>query len=366
MAVYGNVLLAQERSNFGSALDIGDFLSFVQETTYDINLMFEKAEMIHVLKEENTSLSIPKNFFEPEEAKKTLLQKVKEIISNFIAMVKKAFAKLAEIIHKKYMETNLQDKFISRYKDIVTFSNLEKARDNGWKGIPKTIPMINKIADIKDSKLYTEMTDDIFLTDENYVNVDRDIEPIISARSLDDAEKIYNEFVKKLEKFKSDSDRENTFSYISKNNMEATLKKSAKNSYFVISKTEREEDKYYFPIPEPFAKTKKLAEEGQSYIKQFRDSNQHFIKNIKMNKDVEMANLNSYKGSGSNVSEDKDNNKIMIMYYKARYKYTAAYVQRSTKVLNTVVNLIKMQYITAIQNYIHCVYAVKKYVNKEA
>jgi hypothetical protein len=63
--------------------------------------------MIQVLKEENTSLSVPRNFFESEKVKKTLLQKIKEIISNFIAMVKKAFVKLAEAIHKKYMETNL-------------------------------------------------------------------------------------------------------------------------------------------------------------------------------------------------------------------------------------------------------------------
>lgn len=366
MAIYGNMLLTHENFDTRSGLDIGDFLSFVQETTYDIDLMFEKVDMIHVLKEENTSLTIPNEFkFEPEKMKKTLLEKVKEIYSNFIAMIKKAFTNLAEVIHKKYMETNLQDKYISRFKDIVTFDNLKKAKNNGWVGVHASIPMINKLADVRDSQLYSDINEGLFETDDEYINIERDIDPIAKSQSISDAKEKYQEFEKKLKKFKSDSRKENNVSY-GINNVYTAAFKGVQNAYYTVTNDKSEDGKYYFPNPEGFIKTKKLAEEGQSIIKQYKNSNQAFIKNIKMNKDVEMQNLKSFKSSGSNVTDDKDSNQIMIMYYKARYKFTAAFVQRSTKILDAVISLIKTQHSYAIISYMVYVHAIKKYVIKEA
>jgi hypothetical protein len=109
-----------------------------------------------------------------------------------------------------------------------------------------------------------------------------------------------------------------------------------------------------------------LAEQGQSYIKHYRNSNQSFIKNLKMNQNVDMVNLKSFKGHGSNVQDDKDINEIMIMYYKARYSYTTAFIERCTKILNGVINIIKMQCNFAIQNYIQYISAIKRYVKIEA
>ena len=48
MAVYGNIIMEQNRS-----MDMSDFIDFFQETTSQLELMFERANVIQSLKEAN-------------------------------------------------------------------------------------------------------------------------------------------------------------------------------------------------------------------------------------------------------------------------------------------------------------------------
>ena len=99
MAVYGNYIhenVFEEKSS----ITMENLLLFIQETTYDMDIMFEKANFLSVLREDN-ELAIKKDFikFEPEEVKKTFVQKAKEVIQRFIKWVK-------EEIHEEVKEEN--------------------------------------------------------------------------------------------------------------------------------------------------------------------------------------------------------------------------------------------------------------------
>ena len=379
MAVYGNIIMEQNRS-----MDMSDFIDFFQETTSQLELMFERANVIQSLKEANVLLEdVPAAVkpvvtnSEPEKVKKTLLEKVKEIWVKFVQMVKNAFEKLANAIHNKYMEINFVDKIVSKNKNIVTFENLKKAKENGWVGMPTNVPMINKIADPTDSKLYKDMelyniqsnnnskstTSADF---DNLISTEDDIDPILSAESLEDAKEKYKKFEEKLKKFNEDKKRENKSGNYTRNSFasaDPTSFWSSKNAkgvehaYFTITNIKSEDGKYYMPSSDGFLRTKELAEKGQFIIKNIKNSSQIAIKNLKGEKDIEMNNLKSYQKS----KVDSEANQIIILYYKAKYMYSKSYISRMTKIMNTVLSIIREQHIIAINAYIHYVKAIKKY-----
>ena len=350
MNIYGNNIL---KYNY---ITTENFFDILEESENNIEKIFDS---FSIIKENDDTLSLVDK--KSEEAKKTLIQKIKELVNKFVQFCKDLFKKVSEKIKQIYLNTNFVDEFVSKFKDKMTFQNMLKAKENGWKGIPNHIPMINHVANLSDSKLAKAIEEDYGLY--TVVTLD-DIDPIIKAKDLEDAKDKYNEFETKLKKFKSEIDVEDSESYLFSNNGAKfdILGTKIGQAYFVISKDISEDGNHYYPtIIDCFQKTKIFAEEGEKNIKKIAYEYKKYVNEFIVSKQVTNSNIKSYNNGGSNHTGDNETDNINILYYKAIYKYQSAVMQRTAKITKAVLGVLKEQHSTSIKFYMHCVQGIKKY-----
>lgn len=367
MAIYGNSAYATMSLTEDKMVSVSEMFNFINESDMEMACMFERANIVQIIKEDNTELAIPTNVEDssnPETVKKTVIEKVKELINKFISFVKTSFQKLVEGLKKFYIEHNIQDSIISKWKDKVTWENLQMAREKGWKGCPITSPMIGKHASVTESGLYQNIY-------ENNIKVEKDIDPIILAEDYSNAKKIYDSFKVKCNNFKKEVEIvESPDIYKWRADFDLDVGRSG-TTYFIITATQHEVGgvKYYYPNKDGFISTKSFAETGEKKIKELQFGAKDAIKQMNLSKDVELNNMKSYKNGGSNVSEDKEINKISILYYKARYEYASTMIFMKSKIMQSVIKVLKEQHQYAIKCYGHFISAYhisQKKVVKEA
>lgn len=365
MAIYGNyaknMSMVEEKS-----ITIDGFLDFLAESDLQTMIMFEKADFITVLKEDNlllTDKSGKTDGNDSEKVRKNIIQTVKDLIKKFIDAVKNLFQNLSEKLTEAYNKINFVDDYVSKYAKDVNYTNLTTAKTKGWKGIHESIPMVYDTIDLEDSVFFRQLTD---ASNPNFIN-ESEIDEIISSKSLDEAKEKYNEFNKKVIKIgaeykalKLDSDLSYQSSLLRLQSSLAKLTgKYAKKPLVVPANIE---DGYYFPDKELFAKTKNFAENGQKIIKDVKNSYKPMINNIKLDQKVDLSNMKSYKSGGVNATDDKETNQINILYYKAKYKYSSYFLQRCTDTIKYVVAMYRSQHLAAIRFYVECVKTINKYV----
>ena len=340
-----------------------EFIEYFQESDYKMRILFEKEEIIYSIQEANESElqlpSIVKNIEftvgEPEKVKKTLFEWIKEIFDKFIQAIKDLFDKLQKIVYNFYIRTNFIDDIVSRFKSKVTYQNLEKAKEKGWKGlsIEKSEALINREADTYISTLFQDKQKDDYIKEEEIIS-------IIKSKDLEDAKEKYNIFNERLKKFKEAKSMENKFVYNIRLGMGLYNDLDTYTGFFG-SYTDKEQ-KYYFPATKQFALTKEFAESGQSKIKKIKENYNYLTKELSQQKIFFLNNLKSFKKNGSNITEDKETNQINILYYKAQYEFSSAYISRTKKIVSTVVSMLKDQHRIAIRTYTVMAMAINKYV----
>lgn len=358
MAVYGCIPLQQERDR--GYMSFNEFFDFVQESDYEVKRIFENIEMINVLQEDNTSLAIPSKFEytqNSEKLKTTLIEKVKELYNKFTIFVKDLFEKVAKALHEMYMKTNLTDKFISQFKDKVTFKNMIIAKEKGWKGIPNSILLINRLADPSDSHLYKEMNLETIRFKKDKITVEADIDPIIRAEDYKKAYYAYIEFKDKLKKFESNKKYEEEWLYRFSNTAEIKFGGDIEDAFLLKTNNTSEDGNHYYPTIELFTKTKSLAENGQALIKKLSQSGKNSVKLLDLDKEVD---FNNWK-SASKANTEDETRRINALYYKAKYEYTSMVIKRSSGVVRAVTELNRSQHRHAIKAYFEFVKAYNKY-----
>lgn len=361
MAIYGKYTVKDDPV-LEKALSFESFVDFMNESNKQMEIMFEKTDMIQILREENASLAIPTklNFTgNPEEVKKSVFERIKEIVKKFVDMVKKAFSDLADKIHEMYMNNNFMDDIMSKNKSIVTWDNLEKAKEKGWKGLPKSIPSIIKPADIKDSEFYRNMESES--DREKMIDFDKDIAPIASSKSLEDAQNLYEKFMEKYNFMKNSEKDENTSSYQSKKRIDAMFDLDGTATYkfyFGISNDSKYEG-YYYPIPLMFKNTKMFAENGQKGIKDVKNGSNISIKNMKLEKVMNSDQMKNLAKETKN--DDNEIAKIQLLYCKASYQYSSVKLSTATKILKATLQILRAQHRYAILGYMQFVSAIKRF-----
>lgn len=360
MSVYGNFIYDNIEEK---AMSMIDFASYIEECDNRIFGMFNN---LGILNEVENELSIPTQIEfnkDPEKAKKTIIQTIKELIAKFIATVKKLFITISEKIHEAYVKISFVDKFVSIYKDKVTYNNLQKALSNGWKGLlVGQYKVINRIANPSDSKIYQNLHSVFEFDKEIDIN---DIDAIISANSLEASKEKYDKFKEKLLAFKNSTEKEDPIYYIYDNVINAEKTGYNDNLFFGCFGQPTDEDgKYYMPYRVHFEKTKSFAENGESNIKQLKHGYNRSIKCLNLNKKIELSNWKSFEKGGANYSKE-DATQINALYCKARYELASAIIKRSSKVLNAVVETVKSEHKIAIATYIQFVHAIIKHVKFE-
>lgn len=360
MGVYSRPIMEEKIISFE------EFVEYFQESDYQMRMMFEKEELVYSIQEANDSeLQLPSivrnvefTAGEPEKVKKTLIEWIKETFSKFIQAIKDLFDKVSKAIYDFYMRTNFIDDIVSKFKDKVTYQNLEKARDKGWKGlsVEKGELLINREAD-------TYLSDLSISSDRDYIVKveEEDFTSIIRAKDLNDAKEQYNKFKEKLTKFKSrimfDTPIDLTI------RMSSSMNSSLDDYIGFYGKVLDQEKKYYFPATKQFALTKQFAESGQKRIKEIKEHNKNLAKGLNEQKSFFLNNMNLFKNKdSSNNTGDKETDQINILYYKAQYEYSSAYIMRVKRVINSLTSVLKNQHRIAIRTYTVMAMAVNKYV----
>lgn len=370
MAVYGTMIA--ETFSF-DALE-----SFIESSTNELNSLFKS-----VLNEDNR-YTLGANLKDykvdglngEEKVKKSVIQKIKELISKFIQAVKDLFAKVSVEIQKKYKETNLIDDFVSKNKSIFTYDNFKAAYYNDVKkhGEPTllNLTMVGKPAEITDSDFYTKLIGQ----DGLIIKLNNLIENIIKQNELDKANDKYKEFEDLLLELKTHDENKNNFGKGSGENdysdmdpfkplagsdrefesmRDDRINKFFKNGVYLITinginKALPDIDGF----SRYFLSTKQFAEQGESYIKNIRAAGNASIKGLKIDK---LAAKDSMKANAKNEDES---GKITTLYYKAKFKFSTVFIKKSKQILNAVVSLLKRQHWVAINFYIN----VSKYIKK--
>lgn len=373
MAIYNNIALNSVQEH--QIISYDNLMEFCFDSLLEFNSIFERANTIIGLQEDNAlavpfKVSLAGEDSEPEKVKKKFGEFIKEAMNKFLGYVKGLFEKLKETIHKFYMEHNLTDSIMSKYKDIVIFKNVEKAKEKGWKGIPISIPMIKNPASVRGlSSLYEEANRNSEFFESTVKKISNNLDKLKDSTSVEDSQSEFNDFEENLKKFKQDISRESEYSTKFRNNMNANpIFGDAKQEYFdyqmlyCLPSNYDEEKGYYYPIAEQFGTTVSMAVNGQKYIKSVSSNYKSSIKDLKMDK--ELYRYNSKTNTKSANKSDNEIAKIDMYYWKAMYQYSTAFIQRSAAISRTVVQILKEQHMISIKFYLYCLPVCKKYAEK--
>lgn len=357
MAIYGTLLKTQDSLHENVSFE--QMIDFIYESDNEMNLLFEGYNVINILKEENTSLIIPKDMNEtftndPEKVTKKFSERIKEMFNKFLDFVKTTFENVKKKIIEFYLEHNFQDNILSKYKDKVTWGNLEKAKKNGWKGISKTLPSVTKLVSINDTLVGKELVD-------NFKALNLAINKLESCKDendLSNTEQQVKEQMDTIKKYvnplKSEKDR-----MISSNKMGIMFGEDI--PYFAYYTDTNAPDGYYYPTTQAFAVHKNLAENGQKEIKNMKitgNASIKLIKDVTLHNEKEILDMN--KKSFAKDKQDFEN-KLIFCVSKYKYQSTSLYIKACSKSLNGLLSILAKSHSIAIQNYIQYASAIKKY-----
>lgn len=350
MAIYG-----QYAQKFVKTSDLlFEFLNYMNESDKYITQLFTQDTMS--LNEDLLALPLNDN---QDKIKTSIIQKIKEIVDKFIEFVKNLIDKLIEIVHKFYIEHNLVDATMSKYKDIVTWNNIQKARTNGWHGIHKDKDMIYHIAEMEDSCLERDLkgaASEYNISSKDYIG-QRDFEKLKNAKTYSEAYEIYEDIKYKLKKFATSSDSTSSIEFSNSLSNSLNILKRQKTYFFVTSKDKFDED-HYFPTKETFEAIKFMAEKGQKQNKEYKANIKNSLKTITQ----ELQNIKlDYKQSDKKSPDEAK--RIEYLYYKAYYEYVSIYVKRYSMTLKSICEIRTKQHSVAISRYIEFVAVIKKYAS---
>ena len=375
MAVYGNTVAFQEA--YSNRIDL---ISWLNEACTSFN---DYIDSFLVIKEENDLIvaDVPYKEVEDdksdekkketvEKIKKTFWQKVKEIFIKVIDAIKKFFRGIYTRIHEMYMNTNLKDKFWSRWKDKVTYPNLQKAKDNGWQGLHKSVTLPGKIWDPTESKLFSDLYESL-----NPENDSRDYNPQYILELIDQmmdkkSENEVDDIFKDIEKaIGVQQERLKGYDHSIVYAKGGYFRLSWDNKYYdngdvnaALATAMMEDDQqYYFPPFNLFANAKKLAEEGQRIQKDKNYDNKINLKAIKDDKEVQKSLI---KNDMKAYEDDPLMMKKLNYKMKATLAYVTLYYKRCYATCKSVGQVVAIQYQHSISAYIKFIQAINKYVFK--
>ena len=118
-----------------------EFLESYYDNIYQTDLLLNQLNEQLVLREADELAVI--NTATAEKAKKTLIEKLKELFVKFVDFCKAQLKRFIDWLKEKYMNTNVSDSFMQKVGKGITFDDLKKARAKGWKGIPISCALVD-------------------------------------------------------------------------------------------------------------------------------------------------------------------------------------------------------------------------------
>ena len=348
MGIYGESIftnnIVQE-----AVMDPMEFMMFCMESIHEVDLMIERVNITSVLEASTAVATVGFDKSESgEKVKKTIIEKAKEIYNKMVTMIKEFVDKAKRKITQFYLNTNVKDMLMSKNKNIVCWENLEKAKENGWFGLEKSVIMIGQMVNIRDSSFF-----DIDSNLKKYDVTQEDVDKILMSTSLEEAEEKSKEIKKRLRELKKEVlIRDNKIAYFFNNTEKAS--RYASNPYFAISNIDGKDNKHYYPTRDMFELTCKIALEGQSEIKKMKFENGGYIKSLRK---VQTINLKNITETAS--KEKTDAQKLQMIYYKTVFDHYGTIIFVMNRVISAVIGMFTQQYSVAIKAFSRLAHDIK-------
>ena len=297
--------------------------------------------------------------------KEKLGYRFKEMLVSFMKWVKQIWDKLIEAVKKaldKVRDLTLQDKALKALFDKGDYSDVQKARDNGWKGllyegtvmcVPATagdseiVRLIRKRAKYTDPKNINKIVDDISKSQtidtarDQYDKLKTECKKISEQNWVHSPVDIANrggDIISKI--FKEDQDYRALFCYMNIRN--------PKNS------------KFGWPDQKQFEQCKGLALGGEKYCNGIRKD--FYNDNIKTLEEFVNSDIDRVLNHKLEVNDlQKESNQIMGLYYKGMLLSDKTQLSLAQKICTEVVSLINFQIKTSIGTYLKILTGVKAF-----
>ena len=393
MGIYGNKFNTSINEDSTLSIDISSIDTFCENTSILFDAFYNffsitEAENITVYKSSENNNSSEKEDDEEKkeerqdiidgesklaEIKKTFWTKIKELISKIGNWFKELFTKLANAIHSIYLKLNINDAIFKKFKEKCSWDKVEAALRDGrlYRDALEKMQFIANDIDIEDSNLFKSYSDyyygsNTILGDTDFMNsitrdksfkfnfvidAKRDIEPILN---MDDekAEDFYKDFEDKLAEFKKE--QTNYFNSIQAagkgNNLKPGFAVEFRGNDF-YSEDGKFNPNYIPQFKDIYLLTLKMATEGDSEIKKYKDHSKDFIKKFKLDE----SNFKSlFKESKSN----KESSKAIILYNKMNWEFTATYIKALMTTFTTLIAYKRVQHEMAVKTILK----ISKYV----
>ena len=281
----------------------------------------------------------------------SLVSKIKDMIEKFIKFIKDSWTKLQKRVNDIYMENNFTDKFFQKYKDLVTWENVQKAIQGGWTGLSKDTRQIKRFVSIKDSK-FNQLIEQSDSKDKDALSLFGSYtDKIFQSTNLEEAESYYEKCKEEIRKITDEKSQENKKNL--KNRLEQELYETPK--LIIINKKQ-----FQVPVEKCFLNTKKFTEEGQSERKKISVQYKDALKLLKIEK---LKRRKAFKNTKKSTNNEEA--QIELLGAKANYQFIVAYIKRLSAINSSILSLLRDQYYHSIRNYLEYKKGIEKYANVE-
>lgn len=352
----------------------------------DLNTCFESANSYidniwftsSILKEDNelsTDIKSVQDYYDEKEREEKLKEekgklknRLKAMLYSFLKWVKSIWDKLLETVRKaldKVRETAVKDKALSLLFDKLSYDDIDKARDNGWKGLSYEKTVMCVPANIIDSEIIRKNRKH---SEDNIKNIGNDINDIIQTQDIEKAKELYESVKTKCEDVLNDRNNNvhdwNTIEF-SRNLSGGIARAFGKNpdfrGLFVYMRVKNSNyPEFGYPDREQFDNCKLLALKGETYVNDIRKNYyNNYIKGIEefINADINNildAKIEDYK-YGS------DTNQIFGYYNKAMLISDKTQLTLRQRILTEVIQIINLQIKNSLKSYVAMFTSVKAY-----
>lgn len=333
-----------------------------------------------IVNEEETGLSASDDIIEQdsnvEETKLKLKDKLKEMLAKFLKWFKSIWDKLADTVKKAIevvRDNTIQDKIMAKLFDDLSYSDVEKAIEAGWKGLNYKTTACPDPVTMNDSTIKKRISKTVQKPHDLAGQIDK----ILYVNSADEAKEIYEDVSSQCKKFlsryetqKNDPSQQMRYGEIERITRRAFSFLNDDGGSFgsvfftYLSIKNPNAEGYGFPNKQQFDDIKLMAIGGQRYCVVLRKEyyNNH-IKDLELFIDKDVENI--FKNF-SDPSLSKESNQIMKYYYKSMLASDRTQLILHNRICSEVVQMIHFQTKIGIRTYLKLLSAVKLFVMGKA
>lgn len=365
MGLYGNKFI---NSSVVEEITYEQMMDIYYDSHYQIESLFRDIDHSYLsLNEDTLAISGPVQKASFKETLKKIIDKAKELFDNFVKWISTCIKRFTEWITKVYNQTNVKDSIMSKIGKNLTWDNIKSAIEQGWKGLPKEkgLCLVKEMnpTTLRASELLRDATN----KDKEYNKI---IEKINKTETLEIAEEHYKEFE---QEFISETRRDTIPSSVNMIIWHNDLKLSSKDlkarfnnlteedllyDYITFSAGESQDKKHLLVNESGFNSTKKMALYGEVLTKWYKNDLNDAVKVIKQ--DV----LDPLQRESNNISGGEaltDNDKIYLIYNKARIKVAEYVVKLGMRAVKDQTTIMKYLNSQAIRTYLYLLSVNRKY-----